>query len=150
MSSATNELYQQVILDHNKNPRNFKALENPTCLCEGHNPLCGDHVTVFVNLEDETLKEITFTGDGCSICKASASLMTTFLKGKSRTDAKVIFDEFHKMVKGELNVETTPHHLGRLTVFQNVSNYPVRVKCASLAWHAMNSALDRVTVTSTE
>lgn len=150
MASVTSELYQQVILDHNKNPRNFRALEHPSCMCEGHNPLCGDHVTVYVNLQENSIKEITFQGVGCSICKASASMMTAFLKGKTTDDAETIFHEFHKMVKGELDVNTTQHHLGRLTVFSNVSNYPVRVKCASLPWHAMHSALKQQTVTSTE
>lgn len=150
MSVALNELYQEVILDHNKNPRNFKILENADYMCEGHNPLCGDQITVYINVEDQAIKEISFQGIGCSICKASASMMTAFLKGKNQSDAEQIFSEFHQMVKGELDIENTPHHLGRLTVFSNVSNYPVRVKCASLPWHAMHSALHQKKMASTE
>ncbi len=150
MSSYNSELYQQVILDHNKNPRNFKALENPTCMCEGHNPLCGDQITVFINLDGPVIKEITFTGVGCAICKASASMMTAFIKGKPKEEAELLFHEFHKMVKGELNVNSEAHHLGRLAIFSNVSHFPVRVKCASLPWHAMHSALEQKGSASTE
>lgn len=149
-NAATSELYQQVILDHNKNPRNFRAMEHPTYFCEGQNPLCGDQVTVYLEVEGDTLKDVSFTGVGCSICKASASMMTAFLKGKSKAEAETAFHEFHKMVLGELDVESTPNILGRLKVFSNVSQYPVRVKCASLAWHAMHGALESKSATSTE
>lgn len=135
------ELYQQVILDHNKKPRNFKALENPTRKQEGYNPLCGDQLTLYVELDGDVIKDIGFQGSGCAISKASASMMTTALKGKTQAEAEVLFDEFHRMVKGELDPNTEPHHLGRLTIFQGVREFPARVKCASLSWHTAHAAL---------
>jgi nitrogen fixation NifU-like protein len=135
------ELYQQVILDHNKKPRNFKTLENPTRKQEGYNPLCGDQLTLYVELDGDVIKDIGFQGSGCAISKASASMMTAALKGKTQAEAEVLFDEFHRMVKGELDPNTEPHHLGRLTIFQGVREFPARVKCASLSWHTAHAAL---------
>ncbi len=134
------ELYQQVILDHNRNPRNYKELRNATTKVEGYNPLCGDHYTVFVELDGGVIKDISFTGNGCAISKSSASVMTTSVKGKRTEEAKRMFDTFHKLVTGEpagLSVD----ELGRLAAFSGVSEFPVRVKCATLAWHTLHSAL---------
>ena len=150
--SQTNELYQQVILDHNRNPRNYRVLPNATHVCEGHNPLCGDHLTVFakVNPSGEILEDLSFQGHGCAISKASASLMTTQLKGKPVSEARELFTEFHNMVKGDLDPEAAPNHLGKLKLFQGVKEYSSRIKCATLAWHALMGALDRKENASTE
>lgn len=154
--SRGHELYQQVILDHNKNPRNYRVMPEATHHCEGHNPLCGDHITVFLKLGDgpegrrDVIADAAFQGNGCAISKASASMMTAFLKGKPLDEVKVVFDEFHRMVRGELDPETIPHHLGKLTLFQGVSEYSSRIKCASLAWHAMMGALEKHDTTTTE
>lgn len=138
--SDLRELYQQVILDHNKNPRNFHELPHPTRKVEGYNPLCGDHYTVFLELDGETIKDIGFTGNGCAISKASASVMSTSVKGKSVSDAGRMFDVFHKLVTGE-NSGVDAAELGRLAAFSGVSEFPARVKCATLAWHTLNTAL---------
>lgn len=149
--SNISELYQQVILDHNKKPRNFHEIEAPTVTAEGYNPLCGDQLRLFVKLDDAgTIEEVSFLGSGCAISKASASLMTVNLKGKTADEAKVLFEEFHRLVRGELNPETEENHLGRLKVFAGVSDYPARVKCASLAWHTLRGALEGTTTVSTE
>ena len=134
------ELYQQVILDHNRNPRNFKELPNPTRKVEGYNPLCGDHYTVFLQLDGDTIREVTFTGNGCAISKASASVMSSTVKGKSLTEADKLFDTFHKLVTGE-NAGLSEAELGRLAAFSGVSEFPARVKCASLPWHTLRTAL---------
>ena len=145
------EIYQQTILEHNRHPRNFKKLEKPTHMTEGYNPLCGDHCSVYMNVNAAgIINEITFDGSGCAISKASASMMTDALKGKTVEEAKVLFDEFHKLVIGEIKPEHQANHLGKLTVFSGVSQYPARVKCASLIWHAMKGALDKAKVVSTE
>ncbi len=136
------ELYQQVILDHYKSPRNYKKLEVANRHSEGHNPLCGDEVAVYVQLEDGVIKDISFEGSGCAISKASASMMTAALKGKSAAESESLFDEFHRMITGKLNPESDPHHLGKLAIFSGVREFPVRVKCASLAWHTLRSALE--------
>jgi nitrogen fixation NifU-like protein len=136
------ELYQQVILDHNKKPRNFKKLEPADRVQEGYNPLCGDQLTLYLQLEGDRIKDIGFLGSGCAISKASASMMTAAVKGKSRQEVEVLFDEFHRMVRGELDPETEPHHLGRLAIFAGVSEFPARVKCASLCWHTVRAALE--------
>src|SRR5215210_7679215 len=129
--SELSELYQQVILDHNKKPRNFRKLETANRTAEGYNPLCGDQLTVYLELEDEVVKDVSFEGSGCAISKASASMMTQSIKGKSLGEAEALFEEFHSMVTGELDQETQPHHLGRLTIFSGVRDYPARVKCAT-------------------
>ena len=142
--SYDNELYQQVILDHNRKPRNFREIENPSYSCHGINPLCGDDIMVFLDVDDqEVIQDVSFTGSGCAISKASSSLMTTNLKGKKVDEARVIFDEFHKMVLGEMDPEQHEHHLGKLTLFMGIREYPSRTKCASLAWHTMIGALDK-------
>ncbi len=145
----TKTLYQEVILDHNKKPRNYGAVEGATNKAEGHNPLCGDHLSVTLALEDERIKAIAFQGESCAICKASASMMTAAVKDKSRADAETLFEEFRDMTTGKLDT-AAPHHLGRLTIFAGVRDLPTRVKCAILPWHTLHAALNSVAVTSTE
>jgi nitrogen fixation NifU-like protein len=137
--SELDDLYQQVILDHYKRPRNRRAIENPTGRAEGRNPLCGDHVTVTLSLEGDVVKDVAFEGGGCAISTASASMMTEALKGKSLAEARALFKRFHAVVKGEDTGEGPD--LGKLEVFSGVSQYPVRVKCATLAWHTLDAAL---------
>jgi nitrogen fixation protein NifU and related proteins len=134
------ELYQQVILDHNRNPRNYKELPNATKRVEGYNPLCGDHYTIFVDVEDDKIKDIGFTGNGCAISKSSASVMTTTVKGKRTEEAERLFEIFHRLVTGE-PAGLSEAELGRLAAFSGVSEFPARVKCATLAWHTLHSAL---------
>jgi nitrogen fixation protein NifU and related proteins len=134
------DLYQQIILDHNRNPRNFRELPNATKRVDGYNPLCGDHYTVFVELDGDVIKEVTFTGNGCAISKSSASVMTTTVKGKKTEEAEKLFDTFHKLVTGE-PAGLSEAELGRLAAFSGVSEFPARVKCATLAWHTLHSAL---------
>jgi nitrogen fixation protein NifU and related proteins len=142
------DLYQEVILDHNKRPRNFHKLDKATRHADGHNPLCGDKVTVYVELEGDRLRDISFEGSGCAISKASASMMTEALKGKTRAEADGLFEVFHRLVTGK--GEGSPE-LGKLLVFSGVREFPVRVKCASLAWHTLRAALQDVhETTSTE
>ncbi len=140
--SQLNELYQQVILDHNKKPRNFKVLETANRQQEGYNPLCGDQLVLYLEMDGDVIKDVSFQGSGCAISKASASMMTAAVKGKTREEADVLFDEFHRMVKGELDPEAQPHHLGRLTILSGVREFPARVKCASLSWHTLHAALE--------
>jgi nitrogen fixation protein NifU and related proteins len=137
-----NELYQQVILDHNRKPRNFKRLDDANREQEGYNPLCGDQLTLYLHLRDDVIQDIGFQGQGCAISKASASMMTAAVKGKTRREVEMLFQEFHRMVKGDLDTETQPHHLGRLTILAGVREFPARVKCASLAWHTLRAALE--------
>ena len=148
--SELSELYQQVILDHNKKPRNFRKLEGANRTAEGFNPLCGDQLTVYLELEDEVVKDVSFEGSGCAISKAAASMMTQIVKGKTKQEVEDIFGEFHKMVTGELDEEKTPNNLGRLTIFSGVREFPARVKCASLSWHTMRAALNGEETVSTE
>lgn len=139
MMAQLEYLYQEVILDHNKSPRNFRVIENADRKAEGFNPLCGDHVTVYLRLRDGLIEDISFQGSGCAISKASASIMTAELKGKKESDAEELFDKVHKMLTGD-GVDGG-QSLGKLTVLSGVAKFPARVKCASLAWHTMNSAL---------
>ncbi|PYS94049.1 MAG: SUF system NifU family Fe-S cluster assembly protein [Acidobacteria bacterium] len=148
--SELSELYQQVILDHNKKPRNFKRLETANRTAEGVNPLCGDQLTVYLFVEDDVIKDVSFEGSGCAISKASASMMTQSVKGKTRAEVGALFDEFHRMVLGELDEEQTPNQLGRLKIFAGVREFPARVKCASLSWHTMHAALNHQSATTTE
>ncbi len=148
--SELNDLYQEVILDHNKNPRNFREIETATRTADGNNPLCGDALRVYVEMEDDKVKDVAFKGSGCAISKASASMMTQAVKGKSKEEAEVLFDEFHKMVTGELDTETQDNHLGKLKIFAGVLEFPARVKCASLSWHTLHAALEGEEVVSTE
>jgi nitrogen fixation NifU-like protein len=145
------ELYQQVILEHNKKPRNFKKLDGATHMAQGYNPLCGDHLVIYLRVnQNQIIEDITFEGDGCAISKASSSMMTSALKGKSLDEAKVLFTQFHKLITGELNPDNEKHTLGKLAVFSGIWHFPSRVKCASLAWHAMNGALEHKKSVSTE
>ena len=139
--SELDDLYQEVILDHNRSPRNFRAMESANRKAEGYNPLCGDHVTVYLKLENEVIQDISFEGSGCAISKASASLMTSELKGKTEAQAKELFDNVHKMLTGELNGQDRGKAVGKLAILSGVCKFPARVKCASLAWHTVNSAL---------
>jgi nitrogen fixation NifU-like protein len=135
------DLYQEVILEHSKAPRNYHAIADSNQKAEGFNPLCGDHFTVYVNVDGESIQDIGFQGSGCAISKASASMMTQAVKGKSRVEAKALFDTFHKLVTtGEANGDRDD--LGKLAVFSGVSEFPVRVKCATLAWHTLQAALE--------
>ena len=141
MNQELRELYQQVILDHNKSPRNFRKMENATQSAEGYNPLCGDHIDVFLLIEDGIVKDASFKGEGCAISKASASLMTSILKGKTVQEAEKLFEKFHSLVTGKLGDNPDIDDLGKLAVFAGVQEFPVRVKCASLSWHTMMTAL---------
>ena len=139
------ELYQEVILDHNKNPRNFHKMDRATKVLDGQNPLCGDHYTLFLLLEDDVIKDISFEGSGCAISKASASLMSSILKGKSRKEAEELFQLFHQVVTGKIDPVEHLEELGKLAAFAGVSEFPARVKCAILAWHTMHEALNEET-----
>jgi nitrogen fixation protein NifU and related proteins len=139
--SDLRELYQQVILDHNKNPRNFHEMGDATSRVDGYNPLCGDHYTIFLKTDGEKIAEVSFTGSGCAISKASASVMSSTVKGKSKEEAERLFDTFHRLVTGDAS-GLSAADLGRLAAFSGVSEFPARVKCATLAWHTLRSALE--------
>ena len=139
--SELNDLYQEVILDHNKNPRNFRDIGDADKSADGRNPLCGDALRVYVKMENDVVSDVAFKGSGCAISKASASMMTQAVRGKNREEAEQLFDEFHRMVTGELDIETDDNSLGKLRVFAGVLEFPARVKCASLSWHTLNAAL---------
>jgi len=147
MSDLT-DLYQEVILDHNRRPRNFGTLESPSHHAEGYNPLCGDRLDLFLSVKDDLIADVAFKGSGCAISKASASLMTDAVKGRSLSEVRALFDRFHRVI-------TTPpdqpvEDLGKLSVLSGVREFPVRVKCASLAWHTLKAALEREQRASTE
>jgi nitrogen fixation protein NifU and related proteins len=142
MSELT-DLYQEVILDHNRRPRNFRALEEPSRTQEGYNPLCGDRLVVYVKLAGDVIEDVTFQGTGCAISKASASLMTDALKGKTIVEAREMFDRFHDMVTSSPDMPAAD--LGKLSVFAGVREYPTRIKCASLAWHTLKAAVSNDT-----
>ena len=147
---STEALYQEIILEHNRKPRNFREIENADRRIEGRNPLCGDQLTLWVKLDGDTVTDVAFKGQGCAISKASASLMTAAVKGKSRAQAEELFDRFHKLVMGQLP-QSEHASLGSLQALSGVSKFPLRVKCASLAWHALHSALaEGATEVSTE
>ncbi len=148
--SELSDLYQEVILEHNKNPRNFREIEDADQYADGKNPLCGDALRVYISLDGDTVTDVAFKGSGCAISKASASMMTQAVKGKTKTEAEGIFDEFHKMVTGDLDIETDDNDLGKLKIFAGVLEFPARVKCASLSWHTLNAALRGEDVVSTE
>jgi nitrogen fixation protein NifU and related proteins len=146
--SDLSDLYQEVILDHNKRPRNYRVLEAPSHTAEGYNPLCGDRLSLFLKVEGDVIADVGFQGSGCAISKASASLMTDAVKGRPVAAARELFERFHRMV-------TTPpdqpvEDLGKLSVLSGVRQFPVRVKCASLAWHTLKAALQRERLASTE
>ncbi|MFZ3201099.1 MAG: SUF system NifU family Fe-S cluster assembly protein [Candidatus Acidiferrales bacterium] len=140
--SDLRELYQDVILEHSKAPRNYGELAAANHKAEGYNPLCGDHFTVYVDMEGERIRDIRFEGSGCAISKASASMMTQSVKGKTRAEAEELFGRFHKLVTGYAPANGQATELGKLAVFSGVSEFPVRVKCATLAWHTLNAALE--------
>ena len=148
--SELNDLCQDTILEHNKNPRNFRAIEGADNEADGNNPLCGDALRVYVKLDGDTVTDVAFKGSGCAISKASASMMTQTVKGKTREEAEKLFEEFHSMVTGGLDVETDENHLGKLKIFAGVLEFPARVKCASLSWHTLNAALHGEDVVTTE
>lgn len=143
------ELYQEVILDHNKTPRNYRAMADANRKAQGYNPLCGDQVTVYLHLEGGTIKDISFQGSGCAISKASASMMTGELKGKSEAAAKELFENVHKMLTGDCP-DGSAQRVGKLAILSGVCKFPARVKCASLAWHTFSSALKGEELASTE
>ena len=142
MANELRELYQQVILDHNKQPRNFHKMDNATTEKDGKNPLCGDQLTVYLKMHDGVIEDISFVGQGCAISKASASMMTAELKGKTEAEAEEIFQKFHTLVTDE-DAEVDEDALGKLAVFSGVREFPARVKCASLAWHTVHAALQQ-------
>src|SRR5207253_2313641 len=136
------ELYQEVILEHSKAPRNYRELATANHRAEGYNPLCGDHFTVYLDLEGDSIRDISFQGSGCAISKASASLMTQSVKGKTGAEAARLFDQFRKLVTGQSPANGNRAELGKLAVFSGVSEFPVRVKCATLAWHTLHASLE--------
>jgi nitrogen fixation NifU-like protein len=146
----TKQLYQEVILDHNRKPRNWGVLADATHRAEGHNPLCGDHLTLTLRLRADTVEAIGFEGESCAICKASASMMTTAVRGRTRDEAERLVSEFRDMATGKLDSARDAHHLGRLTVFAGVRDLPTRVKCAILPWHTLHAALNSIESTTTE
>lgn len=148
--SEVSDLYQEVILEHNKNPRNFREIPDADQYADGKNPLCGDALRVYIILDGDTVSDVAFKGSGCAISKASASMMTQAVKGKTKDEAEHIFDEFHRMVTGELDIESDENDLGKLRIFSGVLEFPARVKCASLSWHTLNAALHGEDVVSTE
>ena len=137
------ELYQDMILDHSRNPRNFHKIEPADRTADGTNPLCGDRVSLFLKMDGERIAEVGFQGQGCAISKASASMMTVTLKGKTEEEAGALFDKFHQMVTGTPAGPVDKQALGKLVVFQGVNEFPARVKCASLAWHTLRAALEK-------
>ncbi|MCH7763728.1 MAG: SUF system NifU family Fe-S cluster assembly protein [Candidatus Marinimicrobia bacterium] len=141
------DLYQQLILDHNRNPQNFRDMQNATATANGHNPLCGDEIRLFLNVENDQILDISFKGSGCAISKASASIMTTLIKGKTVAETESLFARFHTMITtGEIIGD-----IGKLAVLAGVYKFPSRVKCASLSWHTMNNALHgKENLTTTE
>ena len=148
--SELRELYQQVILDHNKSPRNFGKLERANRRQEGFNPLCGDHLHVYLRVDDDdVIEDIRFEGAGCAISKASASLMTDAVKGRSAAEAEAIFSRFQALVTSDVAAPVDQAQVGKLAVFAGVREFPMRVKCATLAWHTMRSALDQQAVPTT-
>ena len=146
--SDLSDLYQEVILDHNKRPRNFRTLETANHVAEGFNPLCGDRLHLYLRVEDGVVADVGFQGSGCAISKASASLMTDSIKGRPVAEVRALFERFHTMVTTP--PEQSVEDLGKLSVLAGVREFPVRVKCASLAWHTLKAALDRDPITSTE
>ncbi len=138
-TDALRELYQEVILDHTKSPRNFRELENASHDAKGHNPLCGDRLSLYILVEDGVIRDVSFKGAGCAISTASASMMTEALKGKTEAEAEALFGAFHDVVTGKEGADEEA--LGKLAVFAGVRDYPVRVKCATLAWHTLRAAL---------
>ncbi|MBN2701608.1 MAG: SUF system NifU family Fe-S cluster assembly protein [Methylothermaceae bacterium] len=140
MLDELRDLYQEVVFDHNRNPRNFRVIEDADHKIEGYNPLCGDRLTLYIKLDGDTIADISFQGQGCAISTASASLMTEIVKGKTLAEAEKLFDAFHKIVTGQSD-DLKLEGLGKLAVLAGVRQYPSRIKCATLAWHSLESAL---------
>lgn len=140
--SDLGDLYQEQILEHNKAPRNFRELPTANRHAEGNNPLCGDHFTIYLDVEGAAIRDISFQGSGCAISKASASMMTQLLKGKTKSEVEAIFEKFHRLVTGRVDPAAPSADMGKLAVFSGVSQFPVRVKCATLAWHTLLAALE--------
>jgi len=145
MQPDLRELYQEVIFDHNRNPRNYHGMEHASHMAQGHNPLCGDELTVYLRVENGMVAEVSFIGQGCAISKASASLMTEAVQGKSVQEAEALFNDFHAMLT---DVHPVDRDFGKLMVLSGVKEFPVRVKCATLAWHTLHNALQGVTETA--
>ena len=135
------DLYQEVILDHNRRPHNFRPIDEADRVCEGFNPLCGDRLTLFVDLEGDIIRDLSFEGTGCAISRASASLMTDALKGKSMAEAQLLFERFHQLVTSPTDTPADISGLGKLAVFAGVREHPARIKCATLSWHTLRAAL---------
>ena len=151
MNSEFKELYQEIILEHNKAPRNFGKLEQATHTMDGRNPLCGDHYKIYLQVEDGIIEEVRFEGSGCAISKASASVMTTTIKGKTVEEAEEYFQKFHQIVTGETDIEESFDSVGKIAAFAGVADFPVRVKCATLAWHTMHNIIQgKGSATTTE
>jgi nitrogen fixation protein NifU and related proteins len=150
--SELRELYQEVILDHSKRPRNLREIAGATHRADGYNPLCGDRATVFLTMDGEVVKDVSFVGQGCSISTASASMMTEALRGKTRAEAEALFERFHALVTASPDqaARNAAPEIGKLTVFSGVCEFPARVKCASLAWHTLRAALAGEAQVSTE
>lgn len=137
------ELYQQIIIDHNKAPKNYGKIVNCSHASEGYNPLCGDHIKIYAVVEDGIIKDIKFEGEGCAIAKASGSIMTALLKGKSVEEAEKLFKAFQELITSDVDSEVDPEKLGKLAVFAGVREFPMRVKCAGLAWHTVKAAIEK-------
>ena len=148
--SDMRQLYQEVILDHNRKPRNFGTIPDSNRHADGHNPLCGDHIKLSMNVQDDKIDSIAFEGEACAICKASASMMTGAVKGKAVQEAETLVEEFRGMATGTLDPDNQANHLGKLKVFAGVKDLPSRVKCAILPWHTLHAALNAEAATSTE
>jgi nitrogen fixation protein NifU and related proteins len=146
--SELQDLYQEVILEHSKHPRNFRAMDTANRTAEGYNPLCGDHYTIFLNVAGDAIQDISFQGSGCAISKASASMMSQMLKSKTTEQAEELFNKFHGVVTGTQMDDA--ESLGKLAVFAGVASFPTRIKCATLAWHTLHAALEGKQVASTE
>ena len=140
--SDLRELYQELILDHTKKPRNFRKLETANSKADGHNPLCGDKLTVYLEMENDVVKDVSFQGSGCAISTASASMMTESLKGKTKAEVEILFARFHELLTGKEDYVPEADKLGKLIVFSGVKEFPIRVKCATLAWHTLRAAMD--------
>ncbi len=150
MTPDLKQLYQEIILDHNKNPRNFREIAHPSHRAEGYNPLCGDHYTIYLSVVGDRIMDVSFKGAGCAISKSSASLMTSCLKGKTLKEAEEIFENFHRLLTEDFKPEDLPGRLCKMEALQGVKAFPARIKCATLIWHTLKSALEGNTHTSTE
>ncbi len=139
--TEANDLYQELILDHGRKPRNFRVLEGAVRRADGHNPLCGDKVTIYLKVADDVVTDVTFQGSGCAISTASTSIMTDAVRGKTLAEVEAIFGHFHDLVTGKPVTEEESEELGKLSAFSGVSEFPMRVKCATLAWHTLRAAL---------